>query len=72
MFKQYQEVRLKREIKDIFFGEAVTLKSGTRGVIMEIYPRTDIPTGYDVEFFDDEGHTTAVATVQEVDIESSE
>jgi hypothetical protein len=68
-FTQYQEVQLKREIKDLFFGEHVTVKPGIRGVVMEIYPRTEIETGYDVEFFDKTGNTIAVTTVQESDLE---
>ncbi len=69
MFKQYQEVILIRDsLQDTFFGEPVNLQQGQRGRIMEVYNRRGLPTGYDVEFFDEAGETIAVTIVQEGDI----
>jgi hypothetical protein len=69
MFKQYQEVVLVREsLQDTFFGTPVDLRRGQQGVIVEVYNRLGCPTGYDVEFFDADGETIAVTTVQEGDI----
>jgi hypothetical protein len=70
MLKQYQRVRLVREsLSDTFFGKRVKLRRGQRGVIVEIYDQPGIPTGYEVEFFDKEGETVSVTTLEEGDIE---
>jgi hypothetical protein len=69
MFKQYQEVVLVRDfLQDTFFGKPVDLRQGQQGVIMEVYNHLGLPTGYDVEFFDEDGETISVTTVQEGDI----
>ena len=69
MFEQYQKVVLVRDsLQDTFFGEPVDLRRGKEGVIMEVYNRPGFPTGYEVEFFDEDGETIAVTTVHEGDI----
>jgi hypothetical protein len=68
-FKQYQEVTLNLDsLQDEFFGEPVELRRGQRGTIMEIYEQAGIPTGYDVEFFDEEGESVALVTLRESDL----
>lgn len=69
MFKQYQDVVLIRDsLTDTFFGKPISLRQGQQGIIMEIFNRPGVPTGYDVEFFDDNGDTIAVTIVKEDDI----
>lgn len=55
-------------LSDTTLGEAVPLKAGQRGQIMEIYSPPGIPTGYHVEFFDDAGNTVALMIVTADDI----
>ncbi len=68
-FSQYQHVRSKREIHGVFAGKKVIIKPGTQGEITEIHQRADLPTGYDVEFFDEAGNTISQTIVYESDIE---
>jgi len=60
MFGEYEIVRSLAQV-----GKKVT--SGTRGVIVMVYPAE--PPGYEVEFFDEAGNTLAVETVDEKQIE---
>lgn len=69
MFKQYQEVELTHDMmSDDLLGEIVPMHRGQRGVIVAIHKVVGVPTGYDVEFFDDDGETVAVMIVLKNDI----
>jgi hypothetical protein len=72
MLSQYQSVKLVRPVSDSFFAAPVELKPGQKGVIVEIYTPPGLPTGYHVEFFDDEHNTVGLAIVEEADIEPIE
>lgn len=70
MFVQYQEVRLKLDsFKGEFFDEQVELKKGQPGMVMDVLVRNDLPTGYTVEFFDENGETVTVVTMEESALE---
>jgi hypothetical protein len=70
MFRQYAVVKLKKDIlSNNFEGEAVQLRSGQKGEIVEIYRRPGFPIGYEVEFVNDKTETVALVTVQASDIE---
>ena len=61
MFKQYQEIELVQDMmSDELLGEPVQLHLGQRGVIVDIHSGPGLPTGYDVEFFNEQGETIAV------------
>jgi hypothetical protein len=61
MFEEYDVVRLVSDMTP------KGLKAGTRGAIVMVYPSD--PPEYEVEFVDEEGHTLAVETVTEQQIE---
>jgi hypothetical protein len=69
MFKQYQAVQLNCDsLKQEFWGEAVELKKGQRGIVLDVLKIPNLPIGYNVEFFDKTGETIAVTTLKEKDL----
>jgi hypothetical protein len=61
MFSEFEVVRLKRDQSG--------LKAGAKGTILMVYefPRV----GYDVEFLDESGHTLALLTLYDEDLEAT-
>jgi len=59
MLKEYDSVVAKKDLGDV--------PKGTKGVIVIVYPGK---RDFEVEFFDAEGNTLCVITVNEMDIEN--
>lgn len=69
MFNQYQQVQLNKEsLVETLRGKTVELRKGQKGVIVEVHELPGVPIGYSVEFFDANGGTVAVTTLEEKDI----
>ncbi|HIA52991.1 MAG TPA: DUF4926 domain-containing protein [Candidatus Melainabacteria bacterium] len=64
MFKQYDIVRITKPQT----GEWGTLRTGTKGTIIEVY-KVGPKVGYDVEFVTSTGRTKAIVTLGAKDIE---
>jgi len=61
MFREYQCVRLRRQV--------APMDRGAEGTIVMAYSE---PPGYDVEFMDADGKTLALLTSYDEDLESAE
>ena len=59
VFKEYDSVELTEDLD-------VTLRSGTRGAIVMVYPGS--PPEFEVEFVNDKGDTLSIRTVKEFQI----
>ncbi|GIV96375.1 MAG: hypothetical protein KatS3mg057_1032 [Herpetosiphonaceae bacterium] len=77
MFKEYEVVKLKRNIplEELLKISGAIIKHippgglnmGAQGTIVMVYPGS--PPGFDVEFVDEEGYTVAILTLKEDDLE---
>jgi hypothetical protein len=73
MLEQFQRVKLiRKDLVETLRGETVKLTKGQAGVIVEIHQIAGLPVGYSVEFFDDDGETVAISTLEEKDLEPVE
>jgi hypothetical protein len=64
MFKEYQVVRLRRNLPEF------NLSEGVFGTILLVYdPKPNLPRAYEVEFVDRQGKSLAQVTVFQEDIE---
>lgn len=62
MIKEYSSVVATKDLSD-------NIKSGCHGSVVMVYNFPDLPLGYEVEFFDVDGRTLDVLTVEPEDIE---
>jgi hypothetical protein len=64
MFQEYDVIRLKKPIS------SQNVSVGDKGTILMIFYELNLPKAYEVEFVDEEGHTIAMVTVTDDEIES--
>jgi hypothetical protein len=65
MFQEYDVIRLKKPIS------SQNVSVGDKGTILMIFDEPNLPKAYEVEFLDEEGHTIALVTVTDDEIEPS-
>ena len=59
MYHEYDIVILKKPIS------ARNLNKGVKGTIVFVYHEPNLPQAYEVEFFDENGNTLDIVTVEE-------
>jgi len=63
MFQEYDVVRLKKP------KSSLNITVSDKGTILMVFDEPNLPRAYEVEFVDEEGHTIALVTVSDDEIE---